>query len=116
MVGGSTLSSSFIEILQSGGLLSFGLHLFFLGCAGIVFPISNVIVLLMSIELILLGINVMFVGVDLIWDDAIGQLFALFVLTVAAAESAIGLAILIAYSQTRGGLDRARPDVILLRS
>jgi|EP01047_Picozoa_sp_COSAG01_P080789 NADH-quinone oxidoreductase subunit K len=58
--------------------------------------------MLMSLELILLAVNVNFIVCSIYLDDFIGQIFALFILTVAAAESAIGLAILVLYSRVRG--------------
>jgi NADH-quinone oxidoreductase subunit K len=76
--------------------------LFLIGLWGIFVARKNLIITLMSIELILLSINLTFIFNSLILDDMIGQLFALLVLTVAAAEAAIGLAILIAFYRIRG--------------
>jgi len=78
--------------------------LFFIGLFGIVLNRKNILVILMSIELMLLAINLNFVIFSNSIDDIIGQLFALLVLTVAAAESAIGLAILVIYYRLRGNI------------
>lgn len=82
--------------------LVFSFLLFFIGIFGIFVTRKNVIIILMSIELMLLAINFNFIIFSLFWSDFLGQLFALFVLTVAAAESAIGLAILVVYYRLRG--------------
>jgi NADH-quinone oxidoreductase subunit K len=78
--------------------------LFFIGLFGIVLNRKNIIVILMSIELMLLAINFNFVVFSNSIDDAFGQVFALFVLTVAAAEASIGLAILVIYYRLRGNI------------
>lgn len=77
---------------------------FLLGLTGVFVTRKNIIVILMSIELMLLGINIGFVSFSIFLDDLVGQIFALFVLTVAAAESAIGLAILVAYYRVKGSV------------
>lgn len=76
--------------------------LFTLGVFGIFINRKNVIVILMSIELILLSVNINFVAFSTYLGDLTGQVFALLVLTVAAAEAAIGLAILVVYFRNRG--------------
>ena len=76
--------------------------LFTLGVFGIFVNRKNVIVILMSIELILLSVNINLVAFSAYLGDLSGQVFALFVLTVAAAEAAIGLAILVVYFRNRG--------------
>jgi NADH-quinone oxidoreductase subunit K len=76
--------------------------LFTLGAFGIFMNRKNVIVILMSIELILLSVNINLVAFSTHLGDMVGQIFALFVLTVAAAEAAIGLAILVVYFRNRG--------------
>jgi NADH-quinone oxidoreductase subunit K len=76
--------------------------LFALGIFGIFLNRRNVIIILMSIELILLAVNLNFVTFSTFLHDIVGQLFAMFVLTVAAAEAAIGLAILVVYFRNRG--------------
>jgi NADH-quinone oxidoreductase subunit K len=76
--------------------------LFTLGVAGIILNRKNIIVILMSVELILLAVNLNFVAFSQSLSDLTGQVFALFVLTVAAAEAAIGLAILVAFYRNRG--------------
>jgi NADH-quinone oxidoreductase subunit K len=78
--------------------------LFLIGLSGIFLNRKNIIILLMSIELMLLAINFNFIIFSVFLDDILGQLFALLILTVAAAESAIGLAILIIYYRIRGAI------------
>lgn len=78
--------------------------LFTLGVAGIFLNRKNVITILMSIELILLAVNINFVAFSVRLGDLTGQIFAMFVLTVAAAEAAIGLAILVVYFRNRGSI------------
>jgi len=80
----------------------FALILFVIGLWGIFLNRKNVIIILMSIELILLAVNYMFVISGLYLDDLSGEIFALNILTVAAGESAIGLAILVVYYRVRG--------------
>jgi NADH-quinone oxidoreductase subunit K len=76
--------------------------LFTIGVFGIFLNRKNVIVILMSIELMLLSVNINFVAFSHFMNDMAGQVFAMFVLTVAAAEAAIGLAILVVYFRNRG--------------
>lgn len=76
--------------------------LFLIGVLGIFLVKKNIIIILMSIELMLLAININFVVFSVYLDDITGQIFALFVLTIAAAESAIGLAILVVYYRIKG--------------
>jgi NADH-quinone oxidoreductase subunit K len=76
--------------------------LFTIGVFGIFINRKNVIVILMSVELILLAVNINLVAFSAFLGDLTGQVFALFVLTVAAAEAAIGLAILVVYFRNRG--------------
>ena len=76
--------------------------LFTLGCAGIFLNRRNLIVILMAIELILLSVNINLVAFSAALGDLVGQVFSMFVLTVAAGEAAIGLAILVIYYRGRG--------------
>jgi NADH-quinone oxidoreductase subunit K len=78
--------------------------LFTLGVLGIILNRKNIIVILMSIELILLSVNINLVAFSTFHGDLVGQVFALFILTVAAAEAAIGLAILVTYYRNRGSI------------
>ncbi|MAC90615.1 NADH-quinone oxidoreductase subunit NuoK [Maricaulis maris] len=78
--------------------------LFTIGVFGIFVNRKNVIILLMSVELILLSVNVNLVAFSAFLGDLAGQVFALFVLTVAAAEAAVGLAILVVYFRNRGDI------------
>ncbi|HEX3431753.1 MAG TPA: NADH-quinone oxidoreductase subunit NuoK [Rhizomicrobium sp.] len=77
---------------------------FTIGVLGIFLNRKNVIIILMSIELILLAVNINFVAFSAYLGNLVGQVFALFVLTVAAAEAAIGLAILVVYFRNRGSI------------
>ena len=76
--------------------------LFTIGVVGIFLNRKNIIIIMMSIELILLAVNINFVAFSAYRGDMVGQVFALLVLTVAAAEAAIGLAILVVYFRNRG--------------
>ena len=87
--------------------------LFTLGIFGIFLNRKNVIIILMSIELILLAVNINFVAFSVHLQDLVGQVFALFVLAIAAAEAAIGLAILVVYFRNRGSI--AVEDINLMR-
>jgi NADH-quinone oxidoreductase subunit K len=78
--------------------------LFTLGMLGIFLNRKNVIVILMSVELMLLAVNINFVAFSHFLGDLVGQVFALFVLTVAAAEAAIGLALVVVYFRNRGSI------------
>jgi NADH-quinone oxidoreductase subunit K len=84
--------------------LTVGAILFTLGTLGIFLNRKNVIIILMSIELILLSVNVNLVSFSAFLNDIVGQIFALLVLTVAAAEAAIGLAILVVFYRNRGSI------------
>jgi NADH-quinone oxidoreductase subunit K len=87
-----------------GHFLSVAAVLFTLGIFGIFLNRKNVIIILMSIELILLAVNINLVAFSTHLGDLVGQVYALFVLTVAAAETAIGLAILVAFYRNRGSI------------
>jgi len=78
--------------------------LFTLGIVGIFLNRKNVIVILMSVELMLLAVNINLVAFSSFLGDITGQVFALFILTVAAAEAAIGLAIIVVYFRNRGSI------------
>ena len=85
-----------------GQYLTVGAILFTLGVFGIFLNRKNIIIILMSVELILLSVNVNFVAFSAELNDLAGQVFALLILTVAAAEAAIGLAILVIFYRNRG--------------
>ncbi len=87
--------------------------LFVIGVFGIFINRKNVIVILMSVELILLAVNINLVAFSAFLGDLAGQVFALFVLTVAAAEASIGLAILVVFFRNRGSI--AVEDVNVMR-
>lgn len=87
-----------------GHYLTVAAILFSLGFFGIFLNRKNVIVILMSIELLLLAVNINFVAFSAYLADLTGQIFVMFVLTVAAAEAAIGLAIVVVYFRNRGSI------------
>ncbi len=106
---------------MDGGIFQIGLGhyltvaavLFTLGIFGIFLNRKNVIIILMSIELMLLAVNINLVAFSTHLNDLVGQVFAMFVLTVAAAEAAIGLAILVVYFRNRGSI--AVEDINLMK-
>ena len=85
-----------------GHYLTLGAIIFLIGIVGIFLNRKNVIVILMSIELILLAVNINLVSISIYMNDISGQIFTLFILTVAAAEAAIGLAIIVVYYRNSG--------------
>jgi NADH-quinone oxidoreductase subunit K len=87
-----------------GHYLTVAAILFTLGVFGVLVNRKNVIIMLMSVELILLAVNINLVAFSSFLGDLVGQVFALLVLTVAAAEAAIGLAILVAFFRNRGSI------------
>tara|TARA_B110000208_G_C11795110_1_gene439221 strand:+ start:458 stop:748 length:291 start_codon:yes stop_codon:yes gene_type:complete len=78
--------------------------LFFIGVCGVAINRRSVLLVLMCVEIILLAVNIKLISSSIYLDDLIGQAFSLFVLTVAAAESSIGLAILVSFFRTRGSV------------
>jgi NADH-quinone oxidoreductase subunit K len=96
-----------------GHYLTVAAVLFTIGVFGIFLNRKNVIIILMSVELILLAVNINLVAFSAFLHDLTGQIFALLVLTVAAAEAAIGLAILVVFYRNRGSI--AVEDVNMMR-
>ncbi|HFB2047786.1 MAG: NADH-quinone oxidoreductase subunit NuoK [Hyphomicrobiaceae bacterium] len=99
--------------IGSGHYLTLAAVLFTIGIFGIFLNRKNVIVILMSIELMLLAVNINLVTFSVFNSDLVGQIFAMMVLTVAAAEAAIGLAIIVVYFRNRGSI--AVEDVNMMR-
>lgn len=97
-------------MIELSDYLVLGALLFALGMAGIFLNRKNAIVLLMSIELILLAVNFNFIAFSTFMGDLAGQVFVFFILTVAAAESAIGLAILVVLFRNSNSIDVADLD------
>jgi NADH-quinone oxidoreductase subunit K len=95
-------------------LLQFTVNIaiFLIGLIGMVINRRNILIILMCIELALLGLNLNFILFSIYFDDLYGQLFSLFILTVAAAESAIGLAIIIIYYRLRGSILMNQIDIL----
>jgi len=94
-----------VLIIGLSHYLTFAALLFSIGLAGVIVARKNIITVLMSFELMLLAININFVAFSYYLGDLVGQLFALFILTVAAAEVAIGLAIVMLYFRNRATVD-----------
>ena len=84
--------------------ISANILLFFIGLIGVILNRRNILIILMCVELLLLSLNMNFILFSVYLDDLYGQLFSFFILTIAAAESAIGLAIIIIYYRIRGSL------------
>jgi NADH-quinone oxidoreductase subunit K len=99
--------------ISLGHYLTVAAILFTLGVFGIFLNRKNVIIIMMSIELILLAVNLNLVAFSAFLGDLVGQVYALVVLTVAAAEAAIGLAILVVYFRNRGSI--AVEDINLMK-
>jgi len=97
-------------MITLGHMLGLGALMFCISVAGIFLNRKNVIVLLMSIELMLLSVNINFVAFSRELGDPAGQLFVFFILTVAAAEAAIGLAILLTLFRTRHTINVGEVD------
>ena len=85
-------------------ILSLNTMIFLIGIIGIILNRKNIILMLMAIELMLLAINMNFVLFSVVLDDIVGQVYGLYILTVAASESAIGLGILITYYRLTGNI------------
>ena len=100
-------------MITLGHYLALAAVLFCIAVAGIFINRKNVIVILMSIELMLLAVNINLVAFSSFHDDLVGQIFTMIVLTVAAAEAAIGLAIVVVYFRNRGTIDVA--EIALLK-
>ena len=101
----ATTSSSYLFLLKQTEFFVYillPLKLFYIGVWGIFSNRRNVVLMLMSIELMLLAVNFAFIIYSVYLDDIIGQIFSIFILTIAAAESAIGLAILVVLYNVRG--------------
>ena len=89
--------------------LTSNIFLFFIGLLGIVLNRRNILIVLMCIEIILLSLNLNFIVLSTYLDDFCGQVISFFILTVAAAESAVGLAIIIIYYRLRGEIKSFQP-------
>jgi NADH-quinone oxidoreductase subunit K len=100
--------------LGLGNFIIVSVTLFTIGLVGFLANRKNILLLLLALEIMLLSVNINFVVFSVFLDDLLGQIFTLIVLTVAAAESALGLAILIVYYRVRGGI--ALDTVQTLRS
>ncbi len=99
-------------MIALGHLLALGAVLFCISVAGIFLNRKNVIVLLMCIELMLLAVNINFIAFSRQFGDPDGQIFVFFILTVAAAEAAIGLAILVTLFRSRGTINVSDVDTL----
>ena len=88
-----------------GHYLTLGAIIFTIGVVGIFINKKNIITILMSIELILLAVNINLVSFSIYLQNITGQIFTMFILTVAAAEAAVGLAIIVIYYKNKGSID-----------
>ena len=88
-----------------GHYLTLAAIIFTVGIIGIFLNRKNVIIILMSIELILLAVNINLVSFSIYLQNMVGQVFVMFILTVAAAEAAVGLAIIVIYYKNKGSID-----------
>ena len=88
-----------------GHYLTLAAIIFAIGIIGIFLNRKNVIIILMSIELILLAVNINLVSFSIYLQDIVGQIFTMFILTVAAAEAAVGLAIIVVYYKNKGSIN-----------
>ena len=88
-----------------GHYLTLAAIIFCIGIVGIFLNRKNVIIILMSIELILLSVNINLVSFSIFLQDLVGQIFTMFILTVAAAEAAVGLAIIVIYYKNKGTIN-----------
>ncbi len=88
-----------------GHYLTLAAIIFTIGIIGIFLNRKNVIIILMSIELILLAVNINLVSFSIYLQDLVGQVFTMFILTVAAAEAAVGLSIIVIYYKNRGSIN-----------
>ena len=88
-----------------GHYLTLAAIIFSIGIVGIFLNRKNVIIILMSIELMLLAVNINLVSFSVYLQDLVGQVFAMFILTVAAAEAAVGLAIIVVYYKNKGSIN-----------
>ena len=86
-------------------ILSLTAIVFFIGLFGVILNRKNILTILMSIELLLLGVNLNFATLSIYLDDVIGHIFAIFILTIAAAESAIGLAIITVFYKLKHSIE-----------
>ena len=86
-------------------ILKMTLILFFIGLIGVILNRKNILTVLMAIEILLLAVNLNFTAVSVYLDDIIGQIFVIFILTIAAAESAVGLAILTIFYKLKTSIE-----------
>ena len=93
-----------------GHYLTLAAIIFTIGIIGIFLNRKNVIIILMSIELILLAVNINLVSFSIYLQDLVGQVFTMFILTVAAAEAAVGLAIIVIYYKNKGSINVEQID------
>ena len=102
-----------VDVIGLNHFLILAAIIFTLGVSGIFLNRKNILVMMMSIELMLLAVNINFIAFSAHLHDLVGQVFTIFILTVAAAEAAIGLAILVVYFRNRGSI--AVDDITLMK-
>ena len=94
-----------LTIINIDYVLSLTIILFFIGLLGVVLNRKNILTILMSIEILLLSVNLNFAAISIYLDDIVGHIFVIFILTIAAAESAIGLAILTRFYNLKNSIE-----------
>ena len=94
-----------LTIINIDYVLSLTIILFFIGLLGVVLNRKNILTILMSIEILLLSVNLNFATISIYLDDIVGHIFVIFILTIAAAESAIGLAILTRFYNLKSSIE-----------
>ena len=94
-----------LTIINIDYVLSLTIILFFIGLLGVVLNRKNILTILMSIEILLLSVNLNFAAISIYLDDIVGHIFVIFILTIAAAESAIGLAILTRFYNLKSSIE-----------
>ena len=99
------INNLLIDNVSIGHFLIFSATLFIIGVCGIMINKKSIINILFSIEIMLLSVNLNFIAFSKMWGDITGQIFSIFILTVAAAEAAIGLAILVLFFRNKNDID-----------
>lgn len=89
-----------------------GIGMYIIGMVGIMVNRRDIIKIIMSVELVLLGVTINMILTSVVLDDIVGEIFGIFILTVAAGESAIGLGILIAYFKIRGNIEMSKLNLL----
>lgn len=100
-MAGKLFEKNFMPVIQLSYVISL---MFFIGVGGVILNRTNILAILMSLEIALFSVSLNFLIFSVYLDDIVGQIFALFILTIAACESSIGLAIILVYYRVRGSI------------